>query len=204
MTDEDQLAKIPDDLNFLEAATIPEAFITAHDAVWTQGNLGTSETLLIHAVGSGVGLAALQIAKANGNKVIGTSRTQDKLDECKKFGLDIGINTTENQMFAKDIEDSVNVILDLVGASYFAANLQSLQLKGRLILVGLVGGRKAEFDMGMALRKRLQITGTVLRARSPEEKAEATANFVREILPLIEAGKIKPNLDRVFKAGRCS
>ena len=90
--------------------------------------------------------------------------------------------------------------MDLVGAGYFEQNLQSLALKGRMILVGLVSGRKAELDMGMALVKRLKIIGTVLRARSPKEKAEATANFVREVLPLIEAGKIKPNLDKVFSA----
>jgi len=200
LTEEAQLARIPDNLNFEEAAAIPEAFITAHDAVWTQGNLSEGEKLLIHAVGSGVGLAALQIAKAKGTKVIGTSRTQDKLDECEKFGLDSGINTKENPEFASEIENSVEVILDLVGASYFEANLKSLKPKGRMILVGLVGGRKATFDMGMALGKRLHIIGTVLRARSSEEKATATANFAREVLPLIESGKIKPNLDRVFGA----
>ncbi|NNE97530.1 MAG: NAD(P)H-quinone oxidoreductase [Pyrinomonadaceae bacterium] len=200
LTREGELAKIPDSLNMEAAAAIPEAFITAHDAVWTQGNLREGETLLIHAVGSGVGLAALQIAKAHGNTVIGTSRTEEKLDACKEFGLDIGINTTENQDFASEIDIGADVILDLVGASYFAGNLKCLSLKGRLILVGLVGGRKAEFDMGLALGKRLHIIGTVLRARTPDEKAAATANFVREVLPLIESGEITPNLDSVFEA----
>ncbi len=203
LTEENQLAKIPENLSFTEAAAIPEAFITAYDAVWTQGNLQAGETLLIHAVGSGVGLAALQIAKAKGNKVIGTSRTQNKLDECKKFGLDIAINTGEikdfDEVIKKTNKNGVDVILDLVGANYFEANLQSLALKGRLVLVGLVSGRKAEFDLGMALTKRLKIIGTVLRSRVAEEKAVATANFIREVLPLIEAGKIKPNLDKVFK-----
>lgn len=203
LTEENQLAKIPENLSFTEAAAIPEAFITAYDAVWTQANLQAGETLLIHAVGSGVGLAALQIAKAKGNKVIGTSRTQNKLDECKKFGLDIAINTGEikdfDEVIKKTNEKGVDIILDLVGADYFEANLQSLALKGRLVLVGLVSGRKAEFDLGMALTKRLKIIGTVLRSRVAEEKAVATANFIREVLPLIEAGKIKPNLDKVFK-----
>jgi putative PIG3 family NAD(P)H quinone oxidoreductase len=199
LTAEDQLATIPDNLGFAEAATIPEAFITAHDAVWTQGTLQADETLLIHAVGSGVGLAGLQIAKAMGNKVIGTSRTPDKLDECKKFGLDVGINMGRNSEFSKEIENSVDVVLDLVGASYFEQNLRSLTQKGRLILVGLVGGRKAEFDLGLALTKRMHIIGTVLRSRSTQEKAEATANFIREVLPLIAEGKIKPNLDRIFE-----
>jgi putative PIG3 family NAD(P)H quinone oxidoreductase len=199
LTEEDQLAGIPDNLSFEEAATVPEAFITAHDAVWIQGKLKPGEYLLIHAVGSGVGLAALQIAGAMGNNVIGTSRTQSKLDECKKFGLDVGINTGENPEFAEEIRNSVDVVLDLVGAKYFNANLLSLAKKGRLILVGLVGGRKAEFDLGLALTKRLTIIGTVLRSRSPQEKALATENFVREIFPLIKEEKIKPNLDRVFK-----
>lgn len=198
LTEENQLAKIPENLSFVEAATIPEAFITAHDAVWTQGNLQTGETLLIHAVGSGVGLAALQIAKAFGNKVIGTSRTQDKLEKCQEFGLDVAINTSENINFAETIENRADVILDLVGASSFEQNLKILAKKGRLILVGLVGGRKAEFDLGMALTNRLTIIGTVLRSRSAEEKAEATNNFVKEILPLIAEGKIKPNLDKTF------
>ena len=199
LTDANQLAKIPDNLNWIEAATIPEAFITAHDAVWTQGKLGVGETLLIHAVGSGVGLAALQIAKAKGNKVVGTSRTQDKLDDCKEFGLDVAINTGENPEFSDEIENSVDVVLGLVGASYFEQNLKSLTLKGRLILVGLVSGRESNINLGIMLMKRLQIIGTVLRPRTAKEKALATTNFIREILPLIENGKIKPNLDKVFK-----
>lgn len=202
LTTENQLAKMPRNLNFIEAATIPEAYITAYDAIWTQGKLSKNETLLIHAVGSGVGLAALQIAKARGNKVIGTSRTQHKLDECIKFNLDLAINTSESSNFSDVIrrtnDKSVNVILDLVGGSFFKSNLQSLALKGRLVLVGLVGGRKVEFDMSVALMKRLQIIGTVLRSRSSDEKARATKDFVREVLPLIEKAEIKPSLDQVF------
>lgn len=203
LTDESLLAKIPDNLNFIEAATIPEAFITAHDAIFTQGNLQKDEMLLIHAVGSGVGLAALQIAKAKGVKVFGTSRTADKLDECKKFGLDAGVLTNDQLNFAEIIKEKTNgkgvdVVLDLVGAKYFAANLESLNQKGRLILVGLTSGRMAEFNLGMALSKRAKIIGTVLRSRSIEEKAEATRAFVEDVLPMIAEGKIKPNLDKVF------
>jgi len=211
LTDESLLARIPDNLNFTEAATIPEAFITAHDAIFTQGNLRESETLLIHAVGSGVGLAALQLAKAMNIKTIGTSRTADKLVKCDKLGLDYGIVTNADlsegkapKYFAEIIEyhtdnKGVDVILDLVGARYFAANLESLALKGRLILVGLTSGRTAEFNLGMALAKRAKIIGTVLRSRPVEEKAKATQAFVRDVLPLVAEGKIKPNLDRVFQ-----
>ena len=210
LTEESHLAKIPENLSFTEAATIPEAFITALDAVFTQANLQAGETLLIHAVGSGVGLAALQLAKAKNVKVIGTSRTADKLQKCNGLGLDFGIITDTEavknnpKIFAELIEHftggkGVDVILDLVGASYFAANLESLALKGRLILVGLVGGREAEFHLGMALAKRAKIVGTVLRSRSTEEKAEATRLFIKDVLPLLATGKVKPNLDKVFK-----
>lgn len=209
LTEESLLAEIPANLSFVEAAAIPEAFVTAHDAVFTQGNLRENETLLIHAVGSGVGLAALQLAKAKNIKVIGTSRTMEKLKKCEEFGLDSGIEadsetvTNNPKIFAELIcqftgGKGVNVILDLVGASYFAANLESLALKGRLILVGLVGGRKAEFDLGMALSKRLQIIGTVLRSRPTEEKSEATRKFIEDVLPLLESGKVKPNIDKIF------
>ncbi len=204
LTHADQLAKIPANLNFAEAAAVPEAFITAHDAVWTQGKFRKGETLLIHAVGSGVGLASLQIAKAMGDiKVFGTSRTQAKLDKCIKIGLDVAINTNETTEFREIINNvtegkGVDVILDLVGARFFEPNLRALGQKGRFILVGLVGGRKAEFDLGMALSKRLHIMGTVLRSRTNAEKAEATRRFCEEVLPMIAAGKIEPNLDRVF------
>lgn len=209
-TDESLLAKIPDNLSFVEAAAIPEAFITAHDTIFTQAALQKNETLLIHAVGSGVGLAALQLAKAKAIKTFGTSRTADKLVECSELGLDYGIIANADlsegkapRYFAEIIEHQnggkgVDVILDLVGARYFAANLESLTLKGRLILVGLTGGAKAEFNLGIALSKRLKIVGTVLRSRSAEEKAEATGRFIEDVLPLITAGKIKPNLDKVF------
>lgn len=209
LTEESFLARIPDNLSFIEAAAIPEAFITAHDAIFTNGNLKEDETLLIHAVGSGVGLAALQLAKARNIKVIGTSRTAEKLKDCDEFGLDLGIVTggdsvAENpQALAKIIRQKndgkgVDVILDLVGASYFAANLESLNIKGRLILVGLVSGKTAEFNLGTALSKRLKIIGTVLRVRPTNEKAEATLKFIEEVVPLFEHNLIKPNIDKVF------
>lgn len=205
LAEEPQLAKIPEHLSFAEAATFPEAFITAYDAVFSQCELKTDETLLIHAVGSGVGLAALQLAKAHNIRTIGTSRTKEKLEKCLKFGLDAAIVTGSEPDFSKSVSEKTggngaDVILDLVGASYFDENLKSLAQKGRLILVGLVGGKTAEFDLGMALGKRAKIIGTVLRARSNEEKAFVTREFTENVLPLIESGKIKPILDKIFKA----
>ena len=203
LTEEDLLAKIPKNLNFIEAAAVPEAFITAHDAIFTQGNLRGGETLLIHAVGSGVGLAALQLAKARNNFVFGTSRTAEKLDKCLQFGLDEPILTESAADFSETVKKKtsgkgVDVNLDLVGAKYFPANLKSAALKGRIVLVGLMSGAKAEFDLAMALSKRLKIIGTVLRSRSKEEKAEANAKFIEEVLPLFESGTLKPNIDCVF------
>lgn len=196
------VAKIPDNLSFTEASAVPEAFITAHDAVVTQGELKKGETLLVHAVGSGVGLAAVQLAKAFGAKTIGTSRTADKLERSKKFGLDEAILTGESAEFAQILKSKngggVDVVLDLVGAGYFRENLESLLPKGRLMLVGLTSGSVAEFDLSMALRKRLRIIGTVLRGRSVEEKAAATRLFSDQVVPLLAAGTLVPNVDKVF------
>ncbi len=203
LTDASLLAKIPANLSFVEAAAVPEAFITAHDAIFTLGGLKDGESLLIHAVGSGVGLAALQLAKAAGAIVIGTSRTPEKLEKCGEFDLDAAISTADGVDFAdlareKTDEKGVDVILDLVGAAYFQQNLASLAVKGRLILVGLTSGVKSEIDLSMALRRRAIIFGTMLRPRTVEEKAEATRKFAAEVVPLFTSGKIRPNLDRAF------
>jgi putative PIG3 family NAD(P)H quinone oxidoreductase len=204
LSEQSLLAKIPENLSYRQAAAIPEAFITAHDAVFVQANLKETETLLIHAVGSGVGLAALQLAKARNIKTFGTSRTEDKLEECKKFGLDEAILTGANTNFAEIIKKKtggkgVDVILDLVGAVYFEANMNALALKGRMMLVGTTGGSKAEFNYSVVMMKRARIIGTVLRARPTGEKAEATRKFAEEVVPLFASGKIKPNVDRIFR-----
>ena len=195
------LAGIPDNLNFTEAAAVPEAFITAHDAVFTQGRLKNSETLLVHAVGSGVGLAALQLGKANGHRVLGTSRTKEKLERCREFGLDDAIVASEpkfSETVLSKTDGGVDVILDLVGGAYFEENLKSLALKGRMMLVGLTAGSTAQINLGMVLSKRATLIGTVLRGRSIAEKAEATRAFSSEVVPLLADGRVRPNVDRVF------
>lgn len=202
--DERLAAKIPDAMSFIEAAAVPEVFITAHDALFTQACLQAGERLLIHAVASGVGLAALQLAKALGAGVIGTSRTPSKLRKCKPFGLDGSVVAGGKIDFAGAVMELTNgagadVILDLVGGAYFEQNLNSIAETGRIMLVGLTAGSKAEFDLGIALSKRLTITGTVLRSRSIAEKAVAVANFERDVLPQFSNGKLRPNLDRVFE-----
>ena len=205
VVDERHAVLIPQSLSYTDAAAIPEVFITAHDAVWIQGKLERDETLLIHAVGSGVGLAALQIAQASGNEVIGTSRTSQKLDKIEGLDLEICTSTPTsetqaNTLFSERVREfgGADVVLDLVGGAYLDENLKSLNLKGRLVAVGLVGGRKAELDLGLVLAKRIKLIGTVLRSRSSDGKAAAVSAFERDILPLFENGVLKSNLDRVF------
>lgn len=199
-THESILMKIPNGLNYTKAAAIAEAFITAHDALFTLSKLKRNETVLIHSAGSGVGIAAVQLAKLIGAKVIGTSRTAEKLEKCAKFGLDVPILIKSDADFADILRKlgGVDVILDLVGAAYFRQNLESLKKKGRIVLVGLVGGAKTEFNLGIALSKRLTIIGTVLRSRSLKEKAQAIRKFER-MLPFFEDQTLKPVVDKVFK-----
>lgn len=197
------LTRIPDNFSFTDAAAVPEAFITAHDAVFTQGRLKSEEVLLVHAAGSGVGLAALQLAKANGHRVLGTSRTADKLDRCRDFGLDEGVTVAGEPNFSEEVLSrtdgrGVDVILDLVGGAYFEENLKSLARKGRLLLVGLTSGSTAQFNLGVALSKRLTIIGTVLRGRSLEDKAAATDAFRIGVVPLLVSGAVRPTVDQVF------
>lgn len=198
---EAMLARIPDSLTFSEAAAVPEAFITAHDAIRTQGRLDEGESLLIHAVGSGVGLAALQLGKAFGAFVTGTSRTGTKLEKCAEFGLDLSIHTGGEPHFAEIVRGATggaDVILDLVGGSYLEENLKALAPQGRLIVVGLVGGRSAKIDLSLLLRTRATMLGTVLRSRSIEEKTAATRAFTDEVIPLLESGDVRPVVDTVF------
>ncbi len=199
---EQEALPIPEPLTFKEAAAVPEVFITAHDALFTQMGLAPGERLLIHAVGSGVGTAALQLAKAAGVFVFGTSRTAAKLERAADLGLDVGIDPTREDfaevVAARTGGAGVHVVLDLVGAPYLAGNLRALGVRGRMIVVGLTAGSRAEIDLGTVLRKRLRIVGTTLRPRPLEEKIEATQRFREEVLPLFEQRKVCPVLDEVY------
>lgn len=202
---ESHLAEIPDGLSFERAAAVPEVFITAHDALFTQGGLRTGERVLIHAVGSGVGTAAAQLARAAGaGAVYGTARTPGKIERAREFGMDEGVVVGARPgAFAEAVRawtkgSGVNVLLDLVGASYLDANLDALAPRGRMLLVGTMGGASAPLDFGRVLGKRLRITGTVLRARSHEEKAAAVRRFSAEVVPLLERGLVRPVLDSSF------
>lgn len=201
---QDAVAEIPAKLNWIEAAAIPEAFITAHDALWKQAGLQAGETVLIHAVGSGVGLAAVELVRARGAIPYGTSRTQDKLDRAHELGMEDGVAVGSD--FGRMIQHvkqwtagrGVNVVLELAGGPYVAASIEAAAPKARLMLVGTVAGGKAEIPLGQVLSKRLQITGTVLRSRSLEEKIQVTQAFAAEVVPLFASGKLHPVIDSEF------
>jgi NADPH2:quinone reductase len=202
---ESHLAEIPEALSFEEAACVPEVFITAHDALFTQAGLRTGERVLVHAAGSGVGTAALQLARAAGaGAVYGTARTAAKLERAREFGMDEGVVVNDDpRAFAEAVRAwtkgaGVNVVLDLVGASYLDANLDALAAHGRMLLVGTLGGASAPLDFRRVMGKRLRITGTVLRARSNEEKAAAVRRFAAEVVPLFARGRLRTVLDSTF------
>lgn len=202
---EDHLAEIPTTLDWAEAAAVPEVFITAHDALFTQARLQMGESVLVHAAGSGVGTAAIQLARTAGAQVYGSSRTAAKLERAKPYGLNdsIAIDTDPNVLVEAVRRwtngKGVDVILDVVGAGYLEANLKALALQGRMMLVGTTAGSKAMLDFHTIMSKRLTLTGTVLRARSAEEKATATKLFAAHVVPLLENRTIRPVIDRVYK-----
>lgn len=192
--------KIPDQLDWTQAAACPEAFITAHDAL-AQCRLACGEAVLVHAVGSGVGIAAIQVAAVMGaTPILGTARSREKLERAATLGLDVAIAGADFAPAAAEATGGrgVDVIVDFVGASYLDANLKALAVKGRLMLIGLMGGFAAEANLGMVLSKRLEIRGTLLRARSLEEKAAATRAFEKSVVPHLANGRIVPVVDRVL------
>ncbi len=196
------LARMPEGMSFSDAAAIPEAFITAYDAMVSQGDLRSGETVVIHAVGSGVGTAGAQIARALGARVIGTSRTADKLARAKDLGVAEGV-LVEDGTFAKPIKAATggrgaDVVLELVGGAYVAEDCKAVALRGRIVLVGLLAGPKVDLNLGLVLTRRLQITGTVLRSRPLEEKILATQAFARHLVPLFADGTLRPVVDRTF------
>ena len=192
---------VPSGIAIEDCAAIPEAFLTAYDALFDKLKLSASETILIHAAGSGVGTAAIQLARAAGASTIGTSRSRSKLDKCLELGLDAAFHVTGDDWAARLLSDirlpSVDTVLDLVGAAYLKGNLEVLGLRGRMVSVGLTAGSRAELDMSLLMRKRLTIVGTVLRSRPVEEKIRLARDFAIRGVPMFVQGKAKPVIDRI-------
>jgi putative PIG3 family NAD(P)H quinone oxidoreductase len=202
VTHADCVARIPDGLSFTDAAAIPEAFITAWDAIVTQAGLNAGETVLVHAVGSGVGTAAVQIARALSARALGTARTAAKLGRAGKLGMDRGFTVTDGK-FADDVLRAtggrgVDVVLELVGGGYIAEDLLCTATRARIVLVGLMAGVRADVDLALLLRKRLHVMGTQLRNRPLGEKIAATQEFARHVVPLVASGALAPVVERVM------
>jgi NADPH2:quinone reductase len=202
VTHERLLAAVPLGMSFVDAAAAPEAFITAYDAMTLQGKLALGETVLIHAAGSGVGTAAIQLAKLSGARSIGTARTADKLERAKELGLDHGIAVTGSS-FANEVSRltegrGAHVVLELVGGDYLREDLGCIGYEGRIILVGLMAGASVTLDLGAMLRQRVMLRGTTLRSRPLEQKIDAMQAFSRHIVPLLAGGALRPIVDKVF------
>src|SRR5262249_45092473 len=210
VTHERLLAPLPANLDWAQAAAVPEAFITAHDALWIQALLRPGESVLITAVASGVGLAAVQLVRAIQAVPFGTSRTLDKITQAKTFGLEAGLAVRDNFEELVTAADQwtgkkgINAMLDLVGGHYAKACQKLMAPKGRIMLVGTVGGGSFEVDSRQVMGKRLEIRGTVLRARSLEEKIQVTQAFAAEVVPLLASGVLRPTIDSKFPLSEIS
>ncbi len=200
LSHEGLLVEIPQNLDFVQAAGIPEVFMTAHDALFTQAGLEMGERVLIHAVGSGVGTAAIQLAQAAGATTFGTSRTPRKLELAKELGLDVGL---ADQNFAAEVNsltkgEGVHVVIDFIGAPYMEQNLQALAMWGRMVFLATMGGVQANVNLGLLMGKRISMRGVTMRTRTLEEKLAVKHRFETDVLPLLASGTVKPVIESVF------
>jgi putative PIG3 family NAD(P)H quinone oxidoreductase len=198
----DHLVPIPENLSFAEAAAAAEVFFTAYYNLFVQAGIKAGEALLLHGGGSGVGTAAIQLCSSIGAMVIITAGSEDKVKRALDLGASAGINYKEED-FAERVLDitrgvGVDIILDWIGASYLRRHLEILKTRGRLVIIGLMGGSAGEINLVPVLTKRLKVIGSVLRSQSKEEKAEITRKFIETVLPLLESGRVKPIIDRIF------
>jgi NADPH:quinone reductase-like Zn-dependent oxidoreductase len=206
-------AAVPAGLDLVEMGGVPEAFITAHDAMITLARVAAGEWVLVHAAGSGVGTAAVQLAGAFGARVLGTARTADKLERCRSLGLDAGIVPPMTSEGALDVDalawsiieatgEGAHVTLDLVGGAYVEVDVAAAATKGRIVCIGAIAGPRATLPVHAVLAKRLHLIGTMLRPRDVEEKAAATDAFARDVVPLLADGRVAPVVHAVLPLER--
>ena len=197
-----QVLPVPGNLDFIEAASLPEAYFTVWSNVFEFGRLQPGERLLVHGGSSGIGVSAIQLAAARGHVVYTTAGSDDKCRFCEQLGAARAINY-KVQDFVAEIaaltdRKGVNVILDMIGGSYVARNLQVLATEGRLVMIASQGGSKGEIDVLRIMQQRLFLTGSTLRTRDREFKRQIRAKLLEHVWPLIARGVIKPVIDRVF------
>lgn len=199
---ERQAMRIPTGIAVADAAAIPEVFITAWDALVVQGVLTSGRWALVHAGGSGVGTAAIQICKAIGARIVVTC-SAGKVGACRALGADVVVDYGSQDFVAEVVAATagvgVDVVLDVIGGDYLERNIAALATKGRIIQVGMMAGKPVLFNVGALLGKRAAIIGTVLRARPVEEKISVSQRFASEVLPLFDAGVLQPVIDRRYE-----
>jgi len=196
------LMRLPDGWSFAQGAAVPEAWLTAFLNLFIEGRLQPGQKVLIHAGASGVGTAAIQMAAAGGAVVYATAGSAEKLAACRRWGAKVAIDY-KNQDFAVEIKAhaegrGVDLVLDPVGAAYLKSNLEVLTAGGRLVNIGLMGGSRAEIDLGLVLGRSLRLIGSRLRPRPVSEKIEITRRFEGRFFPMLASGKLQPVIDRVF------
>jgi putative PIG3 family NAD(P)H quinone oxidoreductase len=189
------VARVPDRLNDEQAAAAPEAFITAHDAAFTQGGLRPGERLLVNGANGGVGLAGVQLGVACGARVLATVRSDAVRERLEGMGA---------ELVALDEVRGVDVVLELVGGPNIPADLRALATQGRIVVVSSAAGESVELPIRLLMGRRATMRGTLLRARPIEQKASAVQAFAREVVPLLESGAVEPVVDRVFPAGQAA
>jgi NADPH:quinone reductase len=198
----EHLVPVPDNLSFVEAAAAAEVFSVAFLNLFLEANLQPGESLLVHGGGGGVGTAAIQLARATGVRVYITAGSAEKVKRCLELGAHYGIDYNLEDFAARIFEisagEGIDVILDWIGAPYLGRHLQILKNRGRLMLIGLLGGNQGEVQLAPLLTKRLHIMGSVLRSRSQEEKAALTRAFRDRVLPLLGSGEVRPIVDRIY------
>ncbi|HEX5532173.1 MAG TPA: NAD(P)H-quinone oxidoreductase [Actinomycetales bacterium] len=197
-----QLLPVPDGVDLVEAAGLPEVACTVWSNVFMTAGLQPGETLLVHGGSSGIGTMAIQLAKALGARVAVTAGSREKLDRCAELGADILVNYRV-QDFVEVVQEATDghgadVVLDNMGAKYLERNVDVLATNGRLVIIGMQGGRKAELDINKLMRKRAAVIGTTLRARPADEKAAIVASVREHVWPLVADGHIKPVIDSRF------
>lgn len=196
------LLRLPDEWSFAQGTAVPEVWYTAYVNLFLEGDLKAGETVLIHAGASGVGTAAIQLARAAGATIFVTAGNAQKLTRCRRLGAELTINYKEEDFLEKVLQTTdnkgVDLILDPVGGAYLARNVRALGRYGRLVNIGLLGGGPGEMDVGLLLRNRLHIIGSTLRSRPPAEKVRITHQFESGFWPLLKSGDLKPVIDTTF------
>jgi NADPH:quinone reductase-like Zn-dependent oxidoreductase len=193
---------VPPAISWVEAAAIPEAFLTAYDALVNQGGMTAGERVLVHAAGSGVGVASLQLARAAGARTLGLSRTESKRQRLEELGLGPTLNPAEDAVREAVRRETggrgVDLVLDVLGASAWELNIGVLAERGRLVVIGLLGCHRAEVDLAELISRRLTVVGSVMRSRPLEERVSLVQQFARRLLPLFADGTIRPVVDRTM------